>query len=508
MRRAVSPMVAVAAVAVLMAAGVPGAQNPSPPSPAARVDDFTGNPRLVVMTDMGNEPDDQMSFVRLLLYSNEIDLEGLVAATSTWQRNVTHPETMREIIRAYGEVRPNLLKHAPGWPDAARLDALVAAGQPAYGMAAVGADKMSPGAETIVRTGDRADPRPLWISIWGGANTLAQALLHVRATRSPADVERFVARLRVYSISDQDDAGPWIRREFPGLFYIVKPSPPNGEEYVYATWTGISGDSYYRNCAGADPTTVTNEWLDEHVRSKGSLGRHYPRFAFIMEGDTPSFLGLTNNGLNSYRNPGWGGWGGRYVYRTPYGETHPIWTQGGDVARRTSRDTVAGADGTTNTSDQATIWRWREAFQHDFAARMDWTVKSVADANHNPVVVVNGRKGTAPIEIAGQAGQPVVLDASLTSDPDGNALRYRWFHYPEAGTTAGPPLQLQIDGANTSKATVTAALASPGRGGPPAVRAQRRGVAHVILAVTDNGTPSLTSYRRVILDVGGEGVSR
>ena len=31
------------------------------------------------------------------------------------------------------------------------------------------------------------------------------------------------------------------------------------------------------------------------------------------------------------------------------------------------------------------------------------------------------------------------------------------------------------------------------------------GVAHVILAVTDNGTPSLTSYRRAILTVQGPG---
>jgi hypothetical protein len=249
-------------------------QQPQQPSPAARVDTFTGNPRLVVITDMGNEPDDQMSFVRLLMYSNEIDLEGLVATTSTWQRNATHPETMRALIAAYGEVRESLLKHAAGWPEASRLVALVAAGQPAYGMAAVGPDKMTQGAEAIVRAGDRNDPRPLWISIWGGANTLAQALVHVRAARPPAEVEAFVSRLRVYSISDQDDAGPWIRREFPNLFYIVKPSPPNGEEYYTATWTGISGEVYYRDFPGADATTISNEWLEANIRAKGPLGKH------------------------------------------------------------------------------------------------------------------------------------------------------------------------------------------------------------------------------------------
>src|SRR5262245_30691728 len=184
------------------------AQGPKPTD----VDESAGRPRVLVLTDMGNEPDDQMSFVRLLLYSNEMELEGLVATTSTWQKNRVQPEVMRKLVAAYGQVRPNLMKHAAGWPEAETLAAMVTAGQPGYGMAAVGPDKMSAGAEAMIRAADRPDPRPLWISVWGGANTLAQALQHVRATRTPAETETFVRQLRVYSISDQDDAGPWIRR--------------------------------------------------------------------------------------------------------------------------------------------------------------------------------------------------------------------------------------------------------------------------------------------------------
>ena len=136
----------------------------------------------------------------------------------------------------------------------------------------------------------------------------------------------------------------------------MKPSPPDGQEYASATWTGISGDVFYRNCAGADGSTVTNEWLDRNVRAKGPLGKLYPRFAFIMEGDTPALLGFTANGLESHRSPSWGGWGGRYVYRRPYGETRPIWTQGGDAFPRvTSMDEVVGRDGKTYASDQATV---------------------------------------------------------------------------------------------------------------------------------------------------------
>jgi hypothetical protein len=114
------------------------------------------------------------------------------------------------------------------------------------------------------------------------------------------------------------------------------------------------------------------------MRRKGPLGAFYPQPCCIIEGDTPSFLSLMNNGLVSYMNPTFGGWGGRYVWRQPWLETRPYWTNS-----RGSRDTVVGIDGKSYTSDQATIWRCREAFQHDFAARMDWTITDVAQANHN-----------------------------------------------------------------------------------------------------------------------------
>ena len=466
------------------------------------LDKFSGKPRHFVLTDIGNEPDDQMSLVRLLVYSNEFDLEGLVATTSTWQKDKIQPETIHQVVAAYAKVRSNLLMHAAGWPEAAQLDAMVTAGQPAYGMAAVGPDKMSAGARALIAAVDREDPRPLWITVWGGANTLAQALLNVRATRTPAELSAFVAKLRVSSINDQDDAGPWIRREFPALYYIVKPSPPNGNEYAYATWTGISGDEFYRNCAGADITTVTNEWLEKNIRAKGPLGKAYPRFAFIMEGDTPSFLGLIGNGLSSHMNPGWGGWGGRYVYLQPYGETREIWSQGGDAYPRvTSQDTVTGVDGKSHVSDQATIWRWRNAFQNDFAARMDWTVKPFEAANHNPRLSVNGAAGTAPVFIDASVGDNISLDAAGSTDPDGNQVSYRWFHYPEAGFVPEQNMA-GVEIAQTDKSRAKVKITTVCR--PNWLHSNKEcaaGVAHIILVATDNGSPALTSYRRIVLNV-------
>ncbi|MGA9583968.1 MAG: nucleoside hydrolase-like domain-containing protein [Terracidiphilus sp.] len=469
--------------------------------PQAHVDDFTGKPRVIIISDIGNEPDDQMSFVRFLLYSNEFEVEAMIATTSTWQKAKTHAQTMHQLIDAYGQVRSNLLLHAKGWPEASDLDARVFTGQVGYGMSAVGLGKSSEGSKAIVRAIERDDPRPLWICIWGGAGTLAQALEDLTAAHTAADSAKLMARLRVYSISDQDDAGPVIRQRYPELFYIVSPSTPTSGEYAAATWTGISGDRYYRNGEGADFTTVTNEWLEINIRSKGPLGKKYPKFMFIMEGDTPSYLGLIDNGLNAYRRPDWGGWGGRYVYRQPYGETHAIWTQGGDeFARVDSRDTVMGIDGKEHVSDQATIWRWREAFQNDFAARMTWTVADFAHANHNPVAVVNGQGGTAPLEMDVAVGQTFALDAGQSSDPDGQKLHFHWFHYGEAGLADGNLAALTLTGADTSRVTVRVDAACR----PlwlPLIPCKGDGTAHVILAVTGDGSPQLTSYRRVILQV-------
>ena len=496
------------------------AQEPSVNQLAARVDPYTERTRVFVMTDIANEPDDQMSMVRLLVYANRFDVEGLIATTSTWMKNKVRPDVIQTLVDAYAQVQPNLLKHQAGFPTAQALRDVVVAGQPSYGMAGVGTGKMSAGAELILRAADKNDARPLWVLGWGGTNTLAQALLQARETRTSAQLAALVSKLRVYTISDQDDAGPWIRREFPSLHYIAMPTTPDGDQYYLATWTGISGDRFYKNAPGADFTTFTDAWVNANIRSKGPLGKLYPVPCCIHEGDTPSFLGLIDNGLASAMSPTFGGWGGRYVWRQFSGEPRPFWTQGGDSypGRDNSRDTVVGDDGKTYTSDQATIWRWREAFQHDFAARMDWTIKDPREANHNPDVVVNGRSGKAPIPVEAVVGTPLILDASGTRDADGNALTYRWFFYREAGTgIPGQPVVAAglapIGGGGAGEGGIP----SGPEGGPrePAprvtlenanaarvtVQPRVAGTAHVILAVEDNGSPTLTSYRRIILTI-------
>lgn len=270
--------------------------------------------RVIVLTDIENEPDDAQSMVRFLLYCNHFDVEGLVATTSQHLRNRTAEWRIKEIVEAYGKVRDNLNRHEPGFPDEKYLLSLISKGIPKYGMQGVGAGMDSEGSELIIKAVDKEDPRPVWISVWGGANTLAQALWKVRQTRTPAETQKFVAKLRVYTISDQDDSGYWIRKEFPELFYIVSP----GGHYRQATWSGISGEQWYRFASGADTSLVGNAWLREHIiQNHGPLGAQYPESHYIMEGDTPSFLSLINNGLNVAERPDYGGWGGRYELYIP-----------------------------------------------------------------------------------------------------------------------------------------------------------------------------------------------
>lgn len=448
-------------------------------------------PRVFILTDIENEPDDAMSLVRYLTYANQFDTEGLIATTSIHQRNKVAPQTIRRIVGAYAKVRDNLERHESGFPTGDQLLAVVSEGLPNYGLEAVGHGHDSPGSELLIRAMDRADPRPLWVPVWGGPNVLAQALWKIRANRPPEAVAQAVAKLRVYAISDQDDTGPWLRREFPGLFYIVSPGFNDGGAYHHATWSGISGDYFHARCAGADFNLVTNEWLESNIRQKGPLGAEYPHWEYLMEGDTPSFLNLINNGLGDPEHPNWGGWGGRYELYTPRPmkwhlspETRPIWTD--------ADDEVLGIDNRWHDNNHATIWRWRAAYQNDFAARMDWTVKAPAEANHPPVPALAHAD-----RITAKPGQRIDLSAEGTTDPDGDALSYEWFYYHEAGTfplssaRSGQPLDIQ----NSDQAQAWFIV--------PAKRVMAPGIGdlHVILAVTDQGNPRLTCYRRVIVTV-------
>ncbi|MDC7241207.1 MAG: DUF1593 domain-containing protein [Spirochaetales bacterium] len=445
--------------------------------------------RVFVLTDIENEPDDAMSMVRFLTYANHFDIEGLVATTSIHLKDRTAAWRIRDIVGAYTEVRDNLEKHEAGYPEGEALMALVKEGLPLYGMEGVGEGKDSEGSELLIRALDRKDERPLWVLVWGGPSVLAQALWKIRNERSPEELDAAVKKLRVYTISDQDDSAPWMRKTFPELFYIASPGFHAGGAYHMATWSGISGDRFHGRFPGADFSIVDNPWLAEHIQSKGPLGKQYPSSKFLMEGDTPTFLYLINNGLGDSEHPEWGSWGGRYEYYLPptkkwfaEPETRALYSD--------AEDEVMGVDGQWYTTNKASIWRWREAFQNDFAARMDWTVKSAEEANHPPVPVLDH-----PAHLEARPGETVELSASGSWDPDGDDLSFNWFYYGEAGTFSvskaltGNPIDIEDADKPGARFTV------------PTERVFRNGTIHIILALTDSGTPALTRYKRVIIDI-------
>jgi len=447
--------------------------------------------RVIILTDIEADPDDTQSMVRLLLYSNEIDIKGLIATTSVWKKTSVAPESVKSVIRAYGKVQPNLIKHEAGFPDAETLLMKVKQGLPNYGMMGVGEGKDSEGSDWIIEVLEEEDERPLWIAVWGGVNTLAQALYKISTTKTDAEAKKLIAKLRVYTISDQDDSGIWIRNNFPDLFYIVSP----GDDYGSATWNAINSF-----VGGINNDEISNNWLAQNIQQgHGPLGAVYPDVAYGMEGDTPSWLSLIPNGLNEAEHPDWGGWGGRYELYKPdlttlrkggsgvpfEPETREIWTNAIDsytpyiyneYGRTVRKDTVSFSN------NKVTLWRWRDDIQNDFAARMDWCIKSYKEANHPPVPALGH-----PEQITVKTGQGFGLDASGTTDPDGDNLSYLWFHYPEAGSYNK---MIKIASAENARGVYVIA---------PEV--EKNETAHFILKVTDKGKPQLSRYKRVIVTI-------
>lgn len=415
--------------------------------------------RMIVMSDIGgSDPDDTQSLVHLLVSLDQVQLEGFISQHAWVPYGKRAMTLIHKMIDGYETVLPNLSIHSKGFPSAAYLRSIVKQGQPEAAMHGVGEDKDSEGSEWIIHVVDKEDARPVWISAWSGLNTLAQALQKITRTRTKVEAEAFISKIRVYDVLGQDDAGAWIAKNYPNLIYIRNKS-------IY----------------GWPPS---DEWIKQHVQGIGSLGTLYPDRIWATEGDTPSFLYCLDNGLNVPEHPDYGGWGGRFAIKRAKN------IRGMDWVKKNGLDESQYDPYYMIPSSQeggAAVSRWKDEIYNDFAARMQWTVRdNYKHANHHPIAVISNDYSKKIIEMKVKAGKTVTLSANKSHDPDHDQLNYTWEYYQDPSSYQGN-IKLNSPTNNTCSVDIPKDAANH--------------TLHIILRVKDNGTPTLTSYRRVILTV-------
>jgi hypothetical protein len=447
-------------------------------------------PRVIVTSD--GEIDDECSMVRFLLYANEFDVEGIVKTSSQyhWQGHKwAGDDWEKPIYEAYGTLYPNLIKHDPRYPTVDYLNSITKMGN-------VSKD----GEMTLVTAGsqhivdvllDASDNRPIWLQAWGGMNSIARALKTIEE-KHPDKMEAVAKKCRFYFIWEQDKTfQSYIRSHWATPYNITTiisdqfitfgywwqrwDMPEEPDAYLRSPWMK---ENIFKN----DNPLIAIYNEKTKIKLKGKED-------FIGEGDSPAFIHMIPTGLRSTESPDWGGWGGRYVlirestwldkvplddYKYPEGRWYTKTGWG--------RQNYTKADQDKLEEYFKPIWRWIDVIQNDFAARVDWCVKPYEEANHPPVVKLNHA-----VDLKVKPGETVKLSAKGISDPDGDSFNIRWWQYTEADTYPG---KVEIKGSTKKNASFKV----PGD-------ASSENTIHIICEVRDSGTPPLTRYQRVIIEV-------
>ena len=423
----------------------------------------TGEPaanrlRVIVETDAGGDPDDEQSLVRFLLYTNEWDVEGIIynrpVARDGENRNSerTGLGIGQRFVRAYGDCYDKLVKHDSRYPTPEALLQRTVSGY---------ADSDA-GVKLILAAVDSDDPRPVWFMNWGtdhgsDPSSLKRALDMVLRERGPEGYAAFKKRLRLSSDDQFGDHTTMIDPPFSLWVDTLRPE--------------LDGRRWYHRFSVITANAGGFDLMRDVLTGHGPLGELYPTNTGPpqKEGDTMMFLYLVPTGMNNPEQPTWGSWAGRYGRNENQGERQYYWAN--------QQDTWQGS-----THRENSLQRWAIHLQNDFRARLNWCVTSFEDANHPPVARAN-----RPLSCTVESGEEFAINAKKSTDPDHDELQFDWYFYPECSGFVGT--LPTIDGANTAKASFIA----------PTVDATQD--LHLILAVTDNGEPALTRYRRVIVTI-------
>ena len=451
---------------------------------SAEIRETNDKTRVIVTSD--GEIDDECSLVRFLLYTNEWDVEGIITSSSQyhWQGHKWAGDDWAfPYLDAYGKVYPNLIRHDKDYPSPDYLRERTVLGN----VKAEGEmDEVTPGSELIVKVLlDETDSCPVWLQAWGGTNTIARALKTIEE-KYPEKMEYVANKLRLFLIWEQDETYQNYIRPHWGKYNILTVISDQFVTYFYH-WKKYLPQEQQKYLLG--------DWMKSHILENHgplcSMYKAHDNGDFRSEGDSPAYFHVIPAGLRNQEHPDWGGWGGRYVRIRENTWLDPVPEKGYKYPE--GRWYTSNAWGRTHMkkeipNDSLLIaylkptWYWIADLQNDFAARADWCVKSYEEANHHPVVSLN-----TPLDIVAKPGQLVTLDASASADPDGDELTFKWWQYAEACTYKG---RVSITNENQSTASFKVPL-----------NAKKGQTLHIICEVSDDGTPSLKHYQRVVVTV-------
>lgn len=484
-------------------------------------------PRVVITTDP--ELDDSNSLVRYLLYSSDFRTEGLIYASSQfhWTGDGKRKEMpdgrdyrrlnrdlcpcpswrwapderfIDDAVDAYAGVYDNLATHDPNYPTPEALRATIRWGNVEFDGEM---EKDTPGSKLISDLLLDDEESPVYLHAWGGGSTIARALKSIEERYSgshdwPQIRAKVIRKAVIHPSGDQDDTfANYVRPQWPEIRYRMNKggmdlsylapilSNPSDAEYFSAEWTrrnvssrGTIGNFY--RVWGDGRQMVEGDIFDyfgiagkttEQLRAEGYNVwlPVQPVGSFIGEGDTPTFLNLIDNGLLGYRGDSYGGWGG---VADPNAE---IISMRGPARPQT-------ATGAPPELPKMPVHPFLAAAQRDFAARFAWaTSPAYSGANHPAQVTV-----LTPRLVTTEPNRTVDLEASAF-DPDGDEVKLQWWYWRDASSYAGE-LSLQA-GENGQASFNVPADANPGD------------TLHLIVEATDNGTPQLTRYGRVIVRI-------